>query len=72
MNKDPRIQQLAREAAVEIKTLAEAHQTQIEAIYREFRHKAAQIREGNAEELESPSATPNQSTEIDRNDNNYA
>ena len=57
MPSNPRIKVLASEAAVKIKALAEAHQTQIEAIYQEFREQVANL-ESNAEELHSPSATP--------------
>jgi hypothetical protein len=60
--KNPRIRELAREAAGKIKSLTVAHQTQIEAIYQEFREQAAIIQESNAEELHSPSATRNQPT----------
>lgn len=57
MKKDPRIKQLASEAAIKIKALTEVHQTQIEAIYQEFREQAANIQGSNAEELSSPSVT---------------
>jgi len=59
MPSNPRIKALANEAAVKIKALAEAHQTQIEAIYQEFREQAANIQGSNADELQSPSVTPN-------------
>lgn len=55
--KDPRIKALASEAAVKIKALTVAHQTQIEAIYQEFREQAANIQQGNADELSTPSVT---------------
>lgn len=58
MSKDPRIKALAREAAGKIKTLTDIHQTQIEAIYQEFREQAANIQGSNADELHSPSVTP--------------
>lgn len=69
MKKHPRIQQLAYEAALQIKVLTVAHQTQIEAVYRQFRQQAAAIIEDNADSLDGSSATPTQSTEIDRSNN---
>jgi hypothetical protein len=54
----PRIKALASEAAVKIKALTDAHQTQIAAIYQDFREQAANIQEGNADELRTPSVTP--------------
>jgi hypothetical protein len=54
-----RIKALASEAALKIKALTVAHQTQIEAIYQDFREQAAEIQESNADELETPSVTPN-------------
>lgn len=66
MSKDPRIKQLAREAAAEIKTLTVAHESQITAIYQQFRQKAAQIQESNADSLVGSNVTPIQPTEIDR------
>ena len=59
--KDPRIKALASEAAGKIKVLAEAHQTQITAIYQEFRQQAANL-ESNADSLDGSSVTPDQST----------
>ncbi|HEY9297156.1 MAG TPA: hypothetical protein VIQ31_12455 [Phormidium sp.] len=58
MRNNPKIKQLANEAAVKIKTLTEAHQSQIEAIYQDFREQAAQVERSNAEELHRPSVTP--------------
>jgi hypothetical protein len=58
MPSNPRIKALASEAALKIKALTVAHQTQIEAIYQDFREQAANVQEGNAEELDSPSVTP--------------
>jgi hypothetical protein len=58
MPSNPRIKALARQAALEIKALTVAHQTQIEAVYRQFREQAAEIQESNADELETPSVTP--------------
>jgi hypothetical protein len=55
--RNPRIKALASEAAVKIKALTVAHQTQIEAIYRDFREQTANL-ESNADELQSPSVTP--------------
>jgi hypothetical protein len=56
--KNPRIKALASEAALKIKALTVAHQTQIEAIYQDFREQAANIQESNADELQTPSVTP--------------
>ena len=61
MSKDPRIKALASEAAIKIKALTEAHEIQIEEIYREYRAQAAQVQEGNGEELQSPTVTSIQS-----------
>ena len=62
MSSNPQIKALANEAAIKIKALTEAHQSQIEAIYQEYREQAAQIEERNAEELHRPSVTPAQSS----------
>jgi hypothetical protein len=56
--KNPRIKALASEAALKIKALTVAHQTQIEAIYQDFREQAAEIQESNADELQTHSVTP--------------
>jgi hypothetical protein len=58
MPSNPRIKALANEAALKIKALTVAHQTQIEAIYQDFREQAANIQESNADELQRPSVTP--------------
>ena len=58
MQRDPRIKALANEAAVKIKALTITHESQIAAIYQEFREQAAIIQESNADELETPSVTP--------------
>lgn len=58
MPSDPRIKVLASEAAIRIKALTVAHQTQIAAIYQEFREQAAKIQGSSADELHSPSVTP--------------
>ena len=60
MPKDPRIKALANKAAVKIKALTNAHESQIEAIYQEFREQAAIIQGNNADELQTPSVTPSQ------------
>jgi hypothetical protein len=44
LEKNPQIRRLAREAAQEIKALSNAHNTQIEGIYRRFLAQAAAIR----------------------------
>jgi hypothetical protein len=58
MPSNPKVKVLAREAAGKIKALTVAHQTQIEAIYQEFRDQAANIQESNADELQTHSVTP--------------
>jgi hypothetical protein len=58
MPSKPRIKALASEAAVKIKALTDIHQTQIEAIYQEFREQAANIQKDNADELQTHSVTP--------------
>ncbi len=55
--KNPRIRELASEAALKIKLLTEAHQTQIEVVYREFREQVANL-ESNADSLDGSSVTP--------------
>ena len=55
---DPRIKALANQAAVKIKALTDAHESQIEAIYQEFREQAALITQGNADSLAGSSVTP--------------
>jgi len=58
MSSYPRIKALANQAAGKIKALTVAHQTQIEAIYQDFREQAANLQESNADELSTPSVTP--------------
>ena len=58
MPKDPRIKALASEAAIKIKALTVAHQTQIAAIYQQFREQAANVQGSNADELQTHSVTP--------------
>lgn len=58
MPSNPRIKALASEAAGKIKALTVAHESQIQAIYQEFREQAANIQESNADELHTPSVTP--------------
>ena len=71
MPSDPRIKALANEAAVKIKTLTDAHHQQIEAVYTEFRQKAAIVQESNADELDNPSVTPAQPTASDQRENHH-
>lgn len=58
MNKDIRIKQLANQAAIKIKALTDAHQTQIEAIYQEFREQAANLESSNGDSLSGSTVTP--------------
>lgn len=71
MPTDPRIRALANKAAVRIKALSEAHESQIEAIYQEFRRKAALITEGNADSLDGSNVTPTQPTTRDRREREH-
>jgi len=57
MSSNPKVRALASEAALKIKALTVAHQTQIEAIYRDFREQTANL-ESNADELQTHSVTP--------------
>jgi hypothetical protein len=58
MPKDPRIRALANKAAVKIKALTNAHESQIAAIYQQFREQAAIIQGSNADSLAGSSVTP--------------
>ena len=58
MPKDPRIKALASEAAVKIKALTKAHESQIAAIYQQFQEDAANIQGSNVDELHTHIATP--------------
>ncbi len=59
---NPQIRALAREAAEQIKTLSEAHDTELKAVYQDFRTKADAIR-ASADELQTRSADSSQTTE---------
>ena len=52
---NPQIRALAREAAEQIKTLSEAHDAELKAVYQDFRTRADAIK-ASADELHSPSA----------------
>jgi hypothetical protein len=52
---DPRIRALTREASQKIKSLTNAHNAQIEAIYQDFRTQADAIKV-SADEMSTPSA----------------
>ncbi len=52
---NPQIRALAREAAEQIKTLSEAHDAELKAVYQDFRTKADAIR-ASADELNTRSA----------------
>ena len=58
MANNPKVKALANQAAVKIKALTDIHQTQIEAIYQDFREQAANIQESNADSLPGSSVTP--------------
>ncbi len=59
---NPQIRALAREAAEQIKTLSEAHDAELKAVYQDFRTKADAIRV-SADELDTRSADSSQTTE---------
>jgi microcystin degradation protein MlrC len=64
MTQNPQIKQLAAEAAQKIKQLANAHNSEIEAVYRDFRNKAEALQKiTSADDLDNPSAggPPNRS-----------
>ena len=52
--RDPRIRALANQAAREIKALTDAHNTQIESIYRRFIAQSAAIKEQDRCSLTQP------------------
>ncbi len=60
---DPRIRALAADCAAKLKAIGLEHDQKREAIYRDFQAKVAQIQEGSADELQTPSADPNQTTD---------
>ena len=60
---DPRIKQLASQAARKIKALRTENEQEIEAIYRHFRRQSRAIKEASAAELDTLSAGPDQTTE---------
>ncbi len=54
---NPQIRALAREAAEQIKTLSEAHDAELKAVYQDFRTKADAIRaEASTKDLSRPGA----------------
>lgn len=56
---DPRLQQLASEAAKKIKALTDERDADIKRIYRDYQQKAAIIRaEGNTDGIEQAPALP--------------
>jgi hypothetical protein len=59
MTTDPRLQQLASEAARKIKILADERDTDIRRIYQEYQEKAAAIRaESSTDGIAQPPALP--------------
>jgi hypothetical protein len=59
MNPDPRLQQLASEAARKIKALTDERNADIERIYQEYQQKAAAIRaESSTDGIGQPPALP--------------
>ncbi len=59
MNLDPRLQQLASEAARKIKTLSDERDADIRRVYQDYQQKAAAIRaESSADGIEQPPASP--------------
>jgi hypothetical protein len=61
---DPRIKAAAHVAALKLKSLTSDYEAQKEAIYQEYRREAAAFQKGkgSADELETPSADPDQTT----------
>lgn len=58
---DPRLQQLASEAARKIKAVASQCDSQIQAIYQNYQKRAAEIRaESSADGIESAPALPSE------------
>ncbi len=54
---NPQIRALARETSQKIKTLTNAHEAELKAIYQEFRSQADEIKaEASADEVDNPSA----------------
>jgi hypothetical protein len=61
---NPQIRALAREAAEQIKTLSEAHDAELKAVYQDFRTQADAIKaETSTDELHTRSAGSSQPTE---------
>jgi hypothetical protein len=59
MNPDPRLQQLASEAARKIKTLSDERNADIEGIYRDYQQRVAAIKaESSTDGIEQPPASP--------------
>ncbi len=61
--RDPRIRALASQAAREIKALSNAHNQQIESIYRRFRAQSEAIKQENQCSLTQPTITEGQDDE---------
>jgi hypothetical protein len=63
MTQNPQIKQLAAEAAQKIKQLADAHNSEVEAVYRDFHVKAEALKITSADNLDNFSAgsPPNRS-----------
>jgi hypothetical protein len=59
MSTDPRLQQLASEAARKIKALTEERNADIQRIYQDYQEKAAAIRaESSTDGIDQPPALP--------------
>jgi hypothetical protein len=65
---NPKIRKLAREASRKIKALTNAHQSQLEEIYTDFRIQADAIRNGeaSADSLKASSADTHPTTEVNQ------
>lgn len=59
---NPKIRALARETSQKIKTLSDAHDAELKAVYQDFRTKADAIR-ASADELQTRSADSSQTTD---------
>jgi hypothetical protein len=62
---NPQIRALAREAAEQIKTLSEAHDAELKAVYQDFRTRADAIK-ASADELHNHSAGSSQTEQTER------
>ncbi len=61
---NPKIRALARETSQKIKTLSDAHDAELKAVYQDFRTKADAIKaEASTADMDSPGADSSKTTE---------